>query len=826
MPGATLKELRRRVIDDRSIRGARFGEALADAVDGILIDAFDAESDCVLVALGSYARRELCPGSDLDVLLVLPARKRLRRPQDHSGLAERIWYPLWDAGFITGHAARTVAESLTLASTDIDALTAMMHVRVIAGNDLLAQDLHAQVCSFVASRSAQVIAELSDGATARRSRHGAVAEMLDPNLKDGSGGLRDIHSLGWANSSLGGRDPNGHDALIEQGVIRTDDVVRLKDAASYLLNLRVELHRVNGGKSDLLVLQDQDAVAEAVDARDADVLVRELAAVAREVAWITKDVFGQLGRDKKPRIVDRQLEERLGVKAGRVFFQGDTAPTALEVLVAAAHAAELDIAFDRTTLDIFGSMAEPKWDVWERAAFGRLLRSGRRAISVFEALDHAGVLTQILPEWQHVRSLPQRNAYHKFTVDRHLLEAVADCADLLDLADAPEPRPFDGVVARACRRPDLLLLSALLHDIGKGLPGDHSAVGAEIAEHIARRMHLDSEGVEILVWLGKAHLLMADTATRRDLSDEETLGRFVSNLAGDPERLRLLYLLTIGDSLATGHAAWSNAKASLCRDLFMKAAAFVEGATSQNLLLERCEALREILGKQACDDFLAVMPKSYVSAFEPNVMAVHHGLLLRRELVVSCVEGEASRLIVTVAAADRAGLLATVAGALTVCGLAVHEASLFSTTDGMALDVFQVDDSFGRVADRGVLWVESTLGDAFTGIVDIAKGVATRQRYDKVAGEQGPVVVALDLDASSVATVIEVHCDDRLGLLYELAQTFTELGVDVTVAKVQTLGARVVDTFYIRDSNGRIEDADRLTTIEQALRARLAVEKV
>ena len=233
----------------------------------------------------------------------------------------------------------------------------------------------------------------------------------------------------------------------------------------------------------------------------------------------------------------------------------------------------------------------------ERDLFVRLLRHGARAIPVFEALDQVDVVARLIPEWAHVRSLPQRNAYHRHTVDRHLLEAVSQCALLLDGASLPgEDAPLDAVIARACRRPELLLLAALLHDIAKGMPEDHAVAGARVAKDIGRRIGLDSEGIEILVWLVRDHLLMADTATRRDLSDAETIDRFCEPLAGDGERLRLLYLLTIGDSIATGPAAWSKSKAALLRNLFVKAAATVELDSTEAMVQARLDALIERVG--------------------------------------------------------------------------------------------------------------------------------------------------------------------------------------------------------------------------------------
>jgi [protein-PII] uridylyltransferase len=820
MIAAALREQRRKLDDDRARRGKAYGSALADAVDVALRGAFDESSGCALVALGSYARRELCPGSDLDVLLVLPTKRRFRRDVDQSRLAEGLWYPLWDAGFTTGHGARSIADSVVLAGEDLDALTAMMHVRLIAGDAELAAELERSVRALAQQRQNRLLRQLADGVASRRARPGAIAEMLDPNLKDGGGGLRDLHALVWANVALGGDDDVALDALVRCSALAEVDTELLVAARERLLELRVALHRVNGGKSDLLVLQDQDAVA-AAEGVDADTLVRELAQIARDVSWIVAEAMQALTPSVE-RVVDRELGPNTRVRADRIEFTTGRDPSALDVLDAAAHSAELGVGFERATLDAFARMTDPTWDVWERAAFGRVLRAGRRAVPVFEALDHAGVLVRLLPEWAHVRSLPQRNAYHRFTVDRHLLEAVAECVDLLDLADAPEPRPFDGVVARACRRPELLLLGALFHDIGKGLPGDHSKVGAEITKTIARRMHLDSEGIEILVWLARDHLLMADTATRRDLSDTETVRRFADALAGDPERLRLLYLLTIGDSIATGAAAWSRAKAALCRDLFVKAAAFVEEDSAAPVVDARRSELAARVGAAATDAFLGVMPSGYVLAFEPDVMASHQRLVAERRAAVVCETDADGRLVVTVAAPDRSGLLATVAGALTICGLAVLDASLFSTVDGMAIDVFRAEDTFRRAAERGLEWVASVLQSALDGDLDVNAGVAERRRYQASPTVPGPVDIRFDLDASNTATVVEVHCDDRLGLLHQLASTFAAAGVDVSVAKVQTLAERVIDTFYIRDRDGRISDPVRLAAIEAALRSALS----
>jgi [protein-PII] uridylyltransferase len=496
---------------------------------------------------------------------------------------------------------------------------------------------------------------------------------------------------------------------------------------------------------------------------------------------------------------------------------------ALDVLEAAAAAAEVDAPFDRASLVRLREMQPPVWDVWERAAFLRLLRAGERAIPVFEALDHEEVLPRLLPEWEHVRSLPQRNAYHRFTVDRHSLEAVAESARLLDAAEV-EPLVFDGAIARACRRPELLLLAALLHDIGKGLPGEHSDVGARVAADVARRIGLDSEGREVLTWLVRDHLLLADTATRRDLSDETVVDNFAAACAGDGERLRLLYLLTVGDSRATGPAAWGATKAALLRDLFVKAATAIEQGAAAALANERRAELARCIGESAAATFLANLPPAYVLAFDAETMARHRELLSRDGTAVVCDVGADGRIVATVVAPDRRGLLATLAGALTCSGLTVLEANLFSTADGQALDVFRASDPFGRVERHGASKVTANLEAALAGDLDVEAGVRGRVRdYSRLGHRRGAAQVDVRLDASETATVLEVHADDDVGLLYRLAATFPALDLDVRVAKVSTLGERVVDVFYVRDANGaRVTDGPTLERVRRALLGAIA----
>jgi [protein-PII] uridylyltransferase len=377
------------------------------------------------------------------------------------------------------------------------------------------------------------------------------------------------------------------------------------------------------------------------------------------------------------------------------------------------------------------------------------------------------------------------------------------------------------VVARACRRPELLLFGALLHDLAKGLPGDHSVVGAETADRIGRRMGLDSEGREIVSWLVRNHLMMAEIATRRDLSDASVAENLAKECAGDAERLRLLYLLTIGDSRATGPAAWSPSKGALVRDLFVKAAAAIERGETTALSADRREALADRLGAARADAFLSRLPDSYLLAFDVDTMCAHEAIV-GEATVVKCERAAGNHVVITVVAADRPGLLATLAGALSICGVDVLEASLFGTTDGIALDVFRGADPFGRVDAEGTR-VRETIERALAGDIDLPTRVEERRKsYAPLTKVSGPVQIYVRTDQSDTDTVVEVHADDEVGLLYRLASAFADLELDVRVAKVATLGQRVVDSFYVRDARGRkVDDPGEVSALHDALAARM-----
>lgn len=750
-----MDEARSALREDRSLVGRALCEVYADRADDYLRGLFDAAVDGVsgvaLVALGGYGRRELSLESDLDVLLLHDGRR------DIAEIADAIWYPVWDAGVKLGHAVRTTKEALRLATDDLDSATALLQARHLAGDHDRAADLARRAEELWRKHAKRFLPELSSRVEQRHRRAGEVAFLLEPDLKEGRGGLRDVQSLHWAARAR---------ELLWEG-----DDESLQEAYDVLLDARVELHRRTGRPGDVLVLEEQDAVAHALGDDDADDLMRRIAAAARTIAFRSDDTWrrvesslrGPIGRLARR---DRTIGPSIVVRDGEVHLgaDADLADPVLGLRVLARAAAE-DLPLHRSTLDrleVIPSLPTP-WPDEAREAMVAVLGAGRPAIGHLESFDQHGLLTKVLPEWSAVRSRPQRNAYHTFTVDRHLCEAAANAAPLA-------PR-----VGRA----DLLLVGAWLHDIGKGFPGDHTEVGMELVGDIGRRMGFDDDDVATLVALVEHHLLLPDVATRRDLDDDEVIQR-VAELLQTPERLELLHALTEADSQATSPAAWSPWKAELVDTLAQRVGHVLGGGAPQ----------------EVTDEF-------------PTP-----GQLDRLSQGVRVVEGYEQTL--TVIDVDRPGLFSRVAGVLALHGLGVLDANI-ATIDGRALEVLTVESSFGPTFS----WekVEEDLHLALDGRLALKARLADRAavyaRARPVDGDDARV--EFHLDDSSRATVVEVHAPDSVGVLYRITDAIAELDLDIVRARVQTLLDRVVDSFYVRDASGAKVPEEMLAELRRAI---------
>ena len=751
---------RAEVISDLSLGGTAACHALSDVTDAWLIEIFNAATagekkrdDIVLIAVGGYGRRELAPHSDLDILLVHKSVKNI------GDIASKMWYPIWDAGIKLGHAVRTPKETIQLCSSDLDTATALVTARVITGNTKLGNELIREASASWKKDGRQGLVQLHRRIIERYAKDGEVAFLLEPNLKEGLGGLRDIHALQWA---------------VEAGLeLSADDRGQLIICNDVLLQVRVALHRHVGRASEILRLEDQAPVAPMAGYATDDDLMAAIAEVGREVAWIADEAWAQLDppADRSP--IPQPLAPGVHLLNGEVHLD-DTVNVADDptlLLRVATAAARLGARIDRASLNRLGDLS-PQWpDPWPAGASDdlvALLLEGEAAIPVLESLDQRNLLVRVLPEWASVRSKPQRNAFHRYTVDRHLWQTVANAAELV----------------HRVVRPDLLVLSALFHDLGKGYPGDHTEVGIELFAEIGTRMGMPESDQRIISLLIEHHLLLADTATRRDLSDDATI-TMVSGHLQSTVVLDLLHALTQADSLATGPSAWSDWKAELVA-----------------LLVERA---RHVLGG---GDMTEVMWRLFPDAAVLELMAAGD----------IAIRTQPDR--VTVVSPDKPGTFSRVAGVLSLYNMDVLGAEAHSDEQGMAASEFRVSSQHGEID-----WepIETNLRLALSGRLALDSRLADRAanaRPRRATSALAPAAPTVRFDdaASSNATFLEVRAPDMVGVLHRITKAIADCGLDIRHARVLTLGNEVVDSFYVREPNGgRINDDAYKNEISRAI---------
>jgi len=725
-----------------------------------LRDLLGDEPGVSLVALGGYGREELCPHSDLDVLLVHDGHR------DLDALAHRIWYPIWDAGIRLDHSARTPRETLRLGRSELKVAMGLLDARPVAGLPTPAHDLRASATSEWKAHGRRFLEELSTSTRQRHSIFGDVAFLLEPDLKEAKGGLRDLTALRAA-------------AVAAPFAARVD---LGDDAAELLLSARVELHRSSGRANDRLLLQDQDDVAARLGYRDADAFMAVIAAAGRLVAWLGDDAWRSVdawvaGPSATRAARDREVGPGLVIRDGVLRLTEPLAGTddglALRAAAAAAtHGARLghDALARLGELEPLGG----SWPAEARLALVELLGSGDELVTLFEALDHYGVWTRLIPEWEPVRSRPQRNAYHRFTVDRHLVEATRNAAAIRDNVG----------------RPDLLLVGALLHDIGKGYPGDHSVVGAELTATITSRMGFPAGDVEVLERMVRLHLLLPDIAGRRDLDDPGTIDS-VADQVVDLTTLELLGALSEADAAATGDAASSPWRRTLLGELVERVRRRLEGQPHR----------------------------------PPSDPADQEHLLDQAGGRLFLVGDDRS---VQVVAPDRPGLLSAIAGVLNLNGLNVVTASLGAARDGMVVDTFRVEPVFSRPPDWAAVErdLSRTLGGELSLDDRLQEKAHTYRPRRPTAARPADTEVVFDNELSNSATVIEVRAPDAIGLLYRIASVLSELGLDIGHATVSTVGHQAVDGFYVVDASGsKLTDPERLREVEAAVRAELGRTK-
>ncbi|MGW4304429.1 [protein-PII] uridylyltransferase [Streptomyces californicus] len=778
---------RLRLLQQEARSGPPRRAALARLTDDWLTGLFTAAATrtgvrgAALVAVGGYGRGELSPRSDLDLLLLHDGKAD---PAALAALADAVWYPVWDLGIALDHSVRTPAEARKTAGEDLKVQLGLLDARPVAGDLGLVASLRTAILADWRNQAAGRLPALVALGRERAERAGELPFLLEPDLKEARGGLRDATALRAVAASWVADAPR-------EGLDR---------ARRTLLDVRDALHLTTGRATDRLALQEQDQVARALGLLDADTLLRQVYEAARTVSYATDVTWREVERVLRARSARPKLRalltgglgarpapERAPLADGVVDADGEVVlaraarPERDPVLTlrAAAAAAEAGLPLSRHLVRHLAATARPlpvPWPPEAREELVTLLGAGEATVPVWEALEAEGIITRLLPDWERVHCRPQRNPVHTWTVDRHLVETAVRAASL----------------TRRVHRPDLLLVAALLHDIGKGWPGDHSVAGEVIARDMATRIGFDQQDVGVVATLVRHHLLLVETATRRDLDDPATV-QAVAAAVGSASTLELLHALTEADALATGPAAWSTWRASLVADLVKRVTAVFAGELPEEPAEDAPGTEHERLAVEALRTGGPVLTL-HTRTEEPDG------------------DGEVAPVGVEllIALPDRPGVLPAAAGVLALHRLTVRSADLRALelpdevgerTDLLLLS-WRVAAEYGSLPEAARL--RADLVRALDGSLDIRARLAEREAAQprRRGVKAPPPRVAVAAAGSRRATVIEVRAQDAPGLLHRIGRALEESAVRVRSAHVSTLGANAVDAFYVTGADG------------------------
>ncbi len=729
--------------------GTRERRERSDASDRELVELFRGalaisgvtEKQIALAAVGGFGRGELSPGSDLDILFI------------HTGLPEStlsafvkaMLNPLWSVGRQVDYSVRTRAETKSVARGDIKVIMGLLDLRHIAGNIYLTESLSAQSQKQWRSKFRSYLPMIRATIRERTETFGELAFLLEPDLKEARGGLRDINTI----------------RAISKSEFVPVSLDRLAAAEALFSQVRDVLHAVTGRSRDQLLLTEQDAVAAAMEYVDADALMLELSRAARTVDYVMQLSWFEI--EKRLHRISLKRSKSIPLAKGLMRFRNEIRveigyDIALDPgigLRAAALAAQRGVRISLESIerlaDEFALLPTP-WPRQSREDLVALIGAGEAMIPIFESLDQEDLISRWIPEWSHLRFLPQRNVLHHHTVDRHMLETAVRAAAL----------------TREVHRPDLLLVGALLHDIGKGYQGkDHSEYGAELIHPLARRLGFSESDAITLAKMVEHHLLLPTVATRRDIDDPKTI-EYVKSLVDNAELLELLHALSIADGEATGRTAWSEWKAGLVENLVERTLAAMQGVTPPP------------------QPELTSLQLAKVADGSLSLEIFDLGDVLNLEIV----------------APDRVGLLSAITAVFAVTRLDVRSAKT-RTVDGIAVMnwIVNVDVNLSTPSSERLL---DLIERALIGTEDLRVRIEERIRsYRRRPGilVPPPVVTAITQIVTD-ATIIEVRMHDRPALLHTVATAITEFGVDIRGAIVSTLGAEAFDTLYVTDLSG------------------------
>jgi [protein-PII] uridylyltransferase len=806
-----------------------------------------------LVAVGGYGRGELAPYSDIDLLFLLPYKQTPHTEQ----VIESLLYPLWDLGLKIGQSTRSVAECLRHAKSDLTVRTSLIEARYLWGEEALFRELKNRFdAELVRGTAAQFVEAKLAERDARHRRVGDSRYKLEPNIKEGKGGLRDLHTLFWLGKYIYRIDDVAK--LVDLRVLSAEESQRFVRAENFLWTVRCHLHYLAGRAEERLTFDLQTEIGRRMGytdhagSRGVERFMKHYFLIAKDVGDLTRIFCAILEADQKRKrrlpwvrwgIGRRGLDgfvldgERLTI-ASEDFFEKD--PVALIRLFHVAQRAELDIhprALRRASQSLRLIDKRLREDPEANRLFLEILTSPKDPETALRRMNEAGVFGRFIPDFGRVVAQMQYDMYHHYTVDEHTLFAIG-ILHHIESGQLKDELPLATALAGTIVSRRALYLAVLLHDIAKGRGGDHSVLGERIALKLGPRLGLTAEETETVAWLVRWHLLMSGTAFKRDIGDPRTIADFVDRVQS-PERLKLLLVLTVADIRAVGPQVWNGWKAALLRDLFHRAVEVLSGGLTvepeDSRIAAAQAAVREKLPNFSESEFAAFVKAGYPFywlSFDAETHARHARLMREAHasnaplVVEKRVDVQRSVTEITLYTADHPGLFSRIAGALAVSAANIVDARIMTMSNGMALDTFWVQDLAGKAFDRPdklarlAVVFENVLTGDLKPHRELARPPAfpSRMQVFTVAPR-----VLVDNQASALHTVIEVNGRDRPGLLFELTRELTRLNLQVSSAKISTYGEKVVDVFYVKNLFGhKVEHPAKLAEIRIALEAVLA----
>ncbi len=852
---------------DNGASGAETVRANSFLIDQLLRVIYDFAADWVypaanptsaerlcLAAVGGYGRGELAPHSDIDLLFLLPYKETPRLEQ----VIEYVLYMLWDLGLKVGHATRSTDDCMRLSKEDLTIRTSILEARYLWGEKKLFNELRRRFEKEISAASGPEFVEAKLAERAERHRRmGDSRYVLEPNIKDGKGGLRDLQTLFWIAKDLYRVDEV--DDLVQHGVLTTAEASRFDRAQNFLWNVRCHLHYIAKRGEDRLTFDLQPPIGEVLGYRDhagtsgVERFMKHYYLVAKEVGDLTRIFCAALESEHRRRpafafpifsMFHRAPEGfrldggRLRLASGRRFADN---PIDILKLFHEAQARDLDIhprplrTITRDMRLVDGLRDDPE----ANRLFLEMLTSPKDPETTLRRLNEAGVFGRFIPDFGRVVAQMQHDMYHVYTVDEHTIFAIG-ILNGIENGDYKDEMPTASEVVHNIQSRRVLYFATLMHDIAKGRGGDHSVLGAEIAERLGPRLGLSAEETETASWLVRHHLDMSNTAFRRDINDPKTISDFAETVKS-LERLRLLLVLTVADIRAVGPNVWNGWKASLLRELYKAAEDELSGGHAADTRDRRVEAAQAAFRAAALeaadgpfteheiDAQIALGYPAYWLSADTETHLFHAGMMRNAARdegslnIQTRIDEFRDVTELTLYAQDHPGLFSRIAGAMAVSGADIVDARIFTMTNGMALDTFSVQDPNGkafvradqlkRLSDR----IHATLAGEHRPARELAKKIESQANSRTRVFTVAPRVL-IDDSASRTYTVLEINGRDRPDLLYDLTRTLTGLNLQIGSARIATYGEAAVDVFYVKDVFGlKITHEGKLAQIHAAL---------